>query len=106
MWVLCATAFGQATGGEVPDLNAQTLRPSIDGDRLLWADDAGKRESGTFTGRLLVHYTDDPLVYVDDQGTSTGLVTSIFQTDLLGGATFGPVRIGVDLPVFLFTSGE
>ncbi len=72
----------------------------------MWADDAGQRVSGTFTGRFLVHSTDEPLVYVDDEGVATGLVTSILQTDVLGGATWGPVRIGVDIPVFLFTTGD
>src|SRR5262245_18438104 len=103
MWSVSELA--QVTTGDVPELNAQLFRPCIDAAGLLWADDAGKREEG-FSGRLLLQYVDDPLVYVDSQGTTTVLVTSLAQTDLLGGYTFKFVRLGLDVPVYLYADGD
>ena len=105
-WLVVGTATAQpVSGGELPTLNAQTFRPSIDGDRLLWADDAARREA-TGVGRLLLQYVDDPLVYVDTEDQETGLVTSLLQLDVLAGAQVGRVRLGFDLPVYLLTGSD
>lgn len=104
---LIALAHAQdVTGGDVPDLNAQTFRPSIDGDRLLWLDDAGKRMDQEFVGRFLFQYLDDPLVYETEDGQVTKVVASVFQADLLGGYQVGPARFGLDVPVYLFATSD
>ncbi len=105
MWAM-SVAAAQVTGGEIPELNAQTFRPTIDGQGLLWADDAGRRRGQPAQGRLLLQYVDDPLVYVSATDEVRGLVTSLLQLDLLGGVNLGPLRIGAHVPVYLRTAGD
>ncbi len=106
-----ASAFGQTvTAGASPDLNAQLFRPTIDGERTLWVDEAARAPEGPL-GRLLFHYTDDPLVYqwlgADGQTTETvRLLGSVVQADLIGGWSFGRARIGLDVPLYLFADGD
>jgi len=105
LW-MSTIAGAQVVGGALPDLNAQTFRPSIDGDRMLWLDDAGSRPDLRFTGRALLQYLDDPLVYTDAEGVESSLVSSVVQLDVLAGYTLGPLRLGVDLPVYLFAGSD
>ncbi|MEM6928350.1 MAG: OmpA family protein, partial [Myxococcota bacterium] len=49
---------------------------------------------------------DDPLVYQDTNGDIQELVTSVLQLDLLAGARIGPLRLGVDVPIYLLSQGE
>lgn len=104
-WMALAPAMAQVVGGEVPEINAQTFRPSIDGAGLLWADDAGRRR-GPAQGRVLLQYVDDPLVYVNTNDEVTRLVTQLFQANVVGGVNLGPLRVGVDVPVYLRTGSE
>ena len=101
LWMALTPALAQVTNGEIPEINAQTFRPTIDGDGLLWVDDAGRRRGSLAGGRLLLQYVDDPLVYVDTNDVETSLVSSVLQLDLMGGLNLGPVRLGLDLPVYL-----
>ncbi len=105
LW-LATTAFGQAvTDGEIPSLNAQRFRPTIDGERTLWVDDARDAwRDNEVTARLLLSYTDEPLVYTNDGGDVFGLVTSVTQADLMAGYSYGPARLGVHLPVYLLST--
>lgn len=57
--VLTATVMAQSA----PDLNAQTLRPTTDGQFTLWADDATFYNKVRPSARLLFQYLNDPLVY-------------------------------------------
>lgn len=107
LFALSSLALAQVVeGGAVPQINAQTFRPTIDGQRTLWADDArrGPHEQGF--GRVLFHYTDDPLVYELEDGTVTGLVTNVMQADVLAGFAYDRLRVGVDLPVYLLAAGN
>lgn len=103
---LSASALAQdvVTGGLSPKINVQNFRPSVDAPRALWVDEAARAPSGP-VGRLLFHYTDDPLVYqLGDE--EIGLVRNIVQADLLAGWAFGPARIGVIAPLYLYASGD
>ena len=110
MWLLTLPmlAFAQqiVEGGAVPEMNAQTFRPTIDGRRTLWTDDAARGPHNQGFGRFLLHYTDDPLVYQDEDGNVTGLVTNVMQADLLAGYAYDRLRIGLDLPVYLLAAGN
>ncbi|MFK7928450.1 MAG: OmpA family protein [Myxococcota bacterium] len=106
IWFLLATlSQAQTTGGAVPELNGQLYRPSLDGDRTLWANDSLVRPTGTTTVRGLVHYARDPVVYFDDTGTRTQLVSDLLQGSILIGHARGPVRIGLDVPVYFRSGG-
>ncbi|MEN0061910.1 MAG: OmpA family protein [Myxococcota bacterium] len=105
VWVTLASAQAQVSGGAVPEINAQTFRPTVDGRRLLWLDDGAKGESGV-VGRALLQYVDDPLVYVDTNDEVVELVSSILQLDVLAAARLGPLRLGVDVPIYLLANGS
>lgn len=106
VWMTVASAWGQVVGGEIPRINAQTFRPTIDGAGLLWADDAGRRRGQRVLGRVLLQYVDDPLVYESDDDVTTRLVTSVTQLDLLGGVNVGPARFGLHVPLYLNTTSD
>jgi len=105
VWMTATSAFAQVTDGAVPEINAQTFRPNVDGRRLLWLDDAAKGESG-FVGRGLLQYVDDPLVYLGRDDEEIEIVSSVLQLDLLAALRAGPVRFGVDVPIYLLSDGE
>ena len=101
-----ALAQEAASGGEPPALNAQLFRPSVDGRQTFWLNDADVNESGTFTSRFLLQWVDQPLSYRDADGNEVAVVDDVFQLDLLGGLALGPVRVGLDLPVYLRSTGQ
>lgn len=145
--ILTTSAFAQTTGtntgtntnpagqvfnnGTMPELNAQNFRPTIDGKRTLWSDDASRGKHNSPFARLLFHYTANPLIYVaagagqTNTGTGTGtttgvtannpdangdgelgLVTTVVQGDVLAGYTYDRFRVGVDVPIYLFSDSE
>ena len=107
--LLLSSAHAQdvATGGEIPaGLNSQVFRPSVDAQRTLWTDDTLMADNGTTTGRALLSYTSDPLVYINCLDARTELVSSLYQLNLLGAHTRGPIRIGLDVPLYLRAIGE
>lgn len=104
-WVASATAQ-VVSGGASPDLNAQVFRPTLDEGSLLWVDEAARREHPGFAGRFLLQYVNDPLVYELEDGERLGLVTQLYEADVLGALQAGPLRVGAHVPVYLFTTGE
>lgn len=89
-----------AHAADVPETTGtvQLLRASVDGTHTQWTDDAGRRATGTLAARTMASWTHRPLVY-DVGGSVRSVVGSVWQLDVLGAATLGPVRIGVDVPV-------
>ncbi len=90
--------------GDVPDINVQNFGPSVDAERTLWLDDTRVQER-LVTGRLLMHYANDPLVFQDADGNETPIVSDVLQADVLAGVSLGIFRIGVGLPVYLLQAG-
>lgn len=107
MWLALSPAMAQDVfqNGEVPELNAQTFRPSLDSARTLVVDDALMPHEGG-TVRVLLSYHDDLLVYTPNGTDQTKIVSSVFQTDLMGTVGVGPARIGLDVPIYLFADGD
>ncbi len=103
---LLPTALAQDwTGGQTPALNAQTFHPTIDGANTFGVDDSLVRDRG-ITARVLLQYAKDPLVYESVDGGITGIVSHLLQVDATAGYGFGPVRLGLHLPVYLLTEGS
>ncbi|MEZ4319591.1 MAG: OmpA family protein [Myxococcota bacterium] len=105
---LSAVAFAQQTP-DVPDVNAQTYRPVMDAERTLWADDSGRiLDGGQFKGRAFVHYAHRPLVFVPDADDvdGTNIVSDVLQFDALAMYHYDRFRIGVDIPVYLYSAGQ
>lgn len=107
--LLAAPGFAQDnlsfSSGETPTLNAQSFRPSLDSTTMLRTTDSALLRNRTFFGRGLLQYARDPLVYYPFDYETTGevqeLVSGLAELDLAGGYTFGPVRAGVLVPVYL-----
>jgi hypothetical protein len=105
--ILGASAQDQVVGAaQAPDFNAQIFRPTIDGRRTLWTDDATRGGHNQGTARLLFHYTDSPLVYEYDDGTTVDIVKNVVQGDVLAGYAYDRLRVGIDLPVYLYAAGN
>lgn len=104
--VLLATSSAQVvTGGDLPKLNSQLWRPTIDTRSTLWTDDTLRARSGTGTASALLSYVHRPFIYTSG-GDSRILVSDALQLDLLAGLTLGRFRVGANLPVYLFAAGE
>lgn len=105
MLALMSLASAQTVdAGVVPDINAQYFRPSLDANRTFWTDDTSLSED-LLSPKLLLHYTDRPLVYAFDDGTDVALVSGVAQADLMLSASFSRYRIGVDVPIYLVADG-
>ncbi|MED5371730.1 MAG: OmpA family protein [Myxococcota bacterium] len=95
------------TNGQVPEgLNGQLFRPSLDAKNTLWVNDSLRAPSGYTFGKAMIHYANDPVVYLRDDGERMELVSGIWQLDVMAGYTRGPVRLGVQVPVYLRTNGS
>lgn len=88
----------------VPPINAQEFRPSIDSAGTLWVDEAALPDYRV-GGRALLHYTLNPLVYQYDDGEQVRLVSDVVQADVTAGFTLWRVRLGLDLPLYLYQVG-
>ncbi len=105
LWAPIASA--QVANGDLPEINAQHFRPTIDGRHTLWTDDASRGTHLSPGFRALFHFTDDPLVYVDGEtGETTSLVEQVLQADLLASFAVDRLRLGVDLPLYLITTSD
>ena len=101
-----ALGIAQAQDTDI-ELNSQLFHPTIDGTRTIWTDDSGRAESGTAIARLVFSYTNRPFIYEQTPGADpVVLVSDAVQANALVGYTLGPVRLGLDLPVYLYTDGE
>ena len=98
---------------EVPDLGSQLFRNSIDANYTLWTDDSGlvqKERKVRWGARGAVSYVNDPFVIywqsAEVQDGRTELVSDALQLDVLGSVQYDRVRLGIDLPVYLFSAGR
>ncbi|HNH45483.1 MAG TPA: tetratricopeptide repeat protein, partial [Myxococcota bacterium] len=99
-----AAAQDTVTGGDAPALNSQIFRPSIDSHsffRILDTDLPVQR----FSAGGLLSYTKSPLQYTTADGTTTDIVANLMQLDVMGAVRLGPVRLGLDLPIYLRNFG-
>ncbi|MCO4746870.1 MAG: OmpA family protein [Proteobacteria bacterium] len=105
MSALLALVLTAATAQEANNVNAQLYAPPIDSTRTLWLEDSVMLPNKSVVARGMFSYTNKPLVYVKN-GETTNIVSDVLQLDLAAGMTFGRVRFGVDVPVYLLSSGE
>ncbi len=105
---LLSPAFAQTTptvaGGDAPDINAQYFRPALDSTRTFWVDESTVAEQ-LFAPKLLLSYTDKPLVYTFDTGEQVPLVGGVAQADLMLSFSYDRFRLGVDVPIYLAADG-
>jgi outer membrane protein OmpA-like peptidoglycan-associated protein len=89
----------------VPEINAQLFRPSIDSSATLWTDESLMSPDKYTLGRATLHYVNDPFVYMSASGERTELVSGLWQLNAAVAHTRGPVRLGVDVPIYLRSNG-
>jgi outer membrane protein OmpA-like peptidoglycan-associated protein len=104
MTALLAPAHAQDI--EMPDLNAQAFRPSIDSRATLWTDDAFLAPGGYYNLRLAANWAHQPLVVRWNDGSTTALVKDSVNLDLMAGITVWRIRAGLDLPLYLLSTSE
>lgn len=91
----------------VPDLQSQLYRPSIDAESTLWTDDSGGRTDSMFTfGRVAANYINHPFVIRYGDGQTIDLVEDALQLDVIAGMQYDRFRLGVDLPIYVFTRSD
>lgn len=106
LFALSALAQDPVQGGDVPAINGQIFRPALDSTGLLWTSETQVAREDPLTGRFLMSYVNDPVVYIDGADRRTELVSSIWQLDLIGAWSYKRLRIGVDAPVYLRSTSE
>lgn len=105
--LLCSLAQAQeAVDIGLPEINAQLWRPPVDGTHTLWTLDAGMAPDRHFLARAMASYAMDPLVVVFEDGERQDLVANVAQLDLMAAYTIGRVRLGLDMPVYLYADGQ
>ncbi|MEZ4319853.1 MAG: OmpA family protein [Myxococcota bacterium] len=102
MIALFLAAQAQTTS---PEINGQLFRPSMDARQTLWTDDSTRSPNGTLLARAVLHYANRPVVFLDQDGNPTPIVRDVVQLSALAAYSRGPVRIGVDVPVYLRSGG-
>ncbi|MCB9764305.1 MAG: OmpA family protein [Alphaproteobacteria bacterium] len=101
-----ALAQDVSTNGEVPTLNAQLFRPSIDSFSNLWVDDATRAPNKYTTARAMFNYSNDLLVYTNSLDERTELVSNLLEFDIMAAHTRGRFRFGAFVPVYLRSTGD
>jgi outer membrane protein OmpA-like peptidoglycan-associated protein len=97
----------QAQSVDVPDLDAQLFRPSLDSRYTLWTNDSTRQANHTIMGRAIAHYTKDPLVFFpSEDADGVRVISDIVQTDFAAGYQLGFARIGLTMPLYLFADGN
>ncbi|MFZ5480906.1 MAG: OmpA family protein [Myxococcota bacterium] len=90
----------------VPELNANLFHASVDSGVGFGVDDARVRPDRYVNTRVLLHYVNDPFVYQYEGGDRYELVSDLFAVQVLAGYTFGRLRVGADLPLYLVSAGQ
>ncbi len=102
---LIAVAIAQDAPATVSDLqiNGQLLRPAIGSSHTLWAEDTQTAPDGYVAGRTFFHYANRPLRVQGPDGTQV-LVQDVAEIDLSGAVYYQGLRLGLQVPVFAWTS--
>ncbi|TVQ93500.1 MAG: PEGA domain-containing protein [Deltaproteobacteria bacterium] len=101
---LSLLALAQDGASDLPPMNVQTFRPSIDSERTLWTDDTGVVDQGP-SARMMLGYQRDPMVL--RQGSSfSSVLQDVAQAEFMGGYSYGRLRIGGYVPIIAYASGD
>ena len=91
---------------QAQQLSAQRFAPSVDGRLFatITDPDVGARGVG---GGVFFNYADDPFIYRynDDAQTEIEILGSVATTNVVAYANLAPIRIGVDLPLHVASTG-
>jgi len=105
-WLLSTVAVAQTVEDDFSSVDGQLYHPPIDNNAYLWADNADVGDRGFQPIRAVFNYANAPVVYVDFLNEPTELISDLYQVNLLGAYAIGPIRAGIDIPVFLQSLSE
>lgn len=91
---------------DVPELNTQLFRPTVDGPRTLWVDDSHVPDGWTWGTRLLLDYVHAPFVVRTSRDERVDLVGSATALELVASIGYEAIRIGVDVPVYVGSTSD
>lgn len=109
--LLTTSAFAQdVTGGDMPALNAQAFRPSVDSFHFFRTTETEALRDRALFFRGVLGYAHRPLVYypdgTDNPDSAVDLVGGLAHLDLAGGYTIGRFRGGLLVPLNLRGFGD
>ncbi|MEN0063839.1 MAG: hypothetical protein AAGA48_16930 [Myxococcota bacterium] len=102
MWAFVSLAMAQ----QLPDrFNGQVMRPSIDAQKTLWAEQSATAPDGYATFRVYTQYANG---VVRDRSTAVTqrLVDDLLEFDLLGAWHWRGLRLGAHIPIYGLTTGD
>jgi outer membrane protein OmpA-like peptidoglycan-associated protein len=96
---------GQALAADGLGLNAQRFAPSVDGGAFVGLEDAWTPPAWTAGGAIWINHADDPFVFRSENAgvDELPILGSVTTASLVGYYSFGLLRVGLDLPVHLYT---
>jgi len=105
--LLLLLATSAVMAQSAPNMNAQLMRPSVDGAHTLWTDDATFARRLLPQARLLFQYVNDPLVFqpADASADPSHVLSDLVQGDALLSLAYDRVSFGVDVPAELLVKG-
>ncbi len=103
---LVATGALASGTAAAQDLNAQRFDPTLDGQDFLQLDTLQLDEAGTARFGAWLNVADDPFVFRPDGADEVDVLGTLATTNVTAAYSFGPARIGVDLPVHLYAVGS
>lgn len=89
-----------------PGMSAQLWRPPVDAATSLWADDTSWAPGGYLMARVAGGWMADPIVFRYDDGEVVHVLRDSVGANLVLGASFGRARLGLDLPVQLWSRSD
>ncbi|MAA79997.1 MAG: hypothetical protein CL916_12150 [Deltaproteobacteria bacterium] len=102
-FILSSSLF--ASPQDFPDINVQYFRPAIDSQHFVWVNESATPQRGAVTFRSFLSYSARPLIYTSKDGMVTDVLKDLTQLDLVGGYSFGNLRVGVDIPFVVNAQG-
>ena len=106
LYTLLLSSSLLASPKEFPKINVQYFRPAIDSHQFVWVNETNTPKQGAMTFRSFLSYSSRPLIYTDSSGQMTDVLKDLYQLDLVGGYSFGNLRVGVDVPFVLKANGS
>ncbi|MCB9763641.1 MAG: OmpA family protein [Alphaproteobacteria bacterium] len=108
--LLALLAAGVSAPAQAQDagqaINAQRFRPVTDGQRFFTLDDTTVGPAFTAGGSLMMNYAHDPFIYRYTDGREDfPILSNVATADLVGWVNLPRVRVGVDLPLHLASTG-
>jgi len=107
MLIAALAVIAAAQDVPVPELNAQLYHPPVSADQTLWTEGTSAfADEGVAAVRGATHFVHRPLGFRDVDGNVTAVVGEVLQLDAIGAFAFDRARVALDVPVYLYSTGQ